>query len=137
LHNFSEGLAIGQSAASGQISLAVVLVVGFGLHNATEGFGITAPLAGQAIRPSRRHLAVLGIIGGLPTLVGTLLGSFFVNEVVSVVFLALAAGSILYVIIQLLKVAQKLSSGSTLYVGVLGGLSAGLVTDFIVTAAGV
>ena len=53
LHNFAEGLAIGQSAASGEISLAVLLIIGFGLHNATEGFGIVAPLAGDA-EPSRR-----------------------------------------------------------------------------------
>ena len=46
LHNFSEGLAIGQSAASGEISLALVLVIGFGLHNATEGFGIVGPFSG-------------------------------------------------------------------------------------------
>ena len=47
LHNFAEGLAIGQSAASGEIALATMLVIGFGLHNATEGFGIVAPLAGR------------------------------------------------------------------------------------------
>ena len=51
LHNFSEGLAIGQSAASGAIDLALVLVIGFGLHNATEGFGIVGPFSGQE-RPS-------------------------------------------------------------------------------------
>src|SRR6185437_10309355 len=45
LHNFAEGLAIGQSAAQGEIALATVLVIGFALHNATEGFGIVAPLA--------------------------------------------------------------------------------------------
>ena len=51
LHNFSEGLAIGQAANSGAISLATILIVGFGLHNTTEGFGIAAPLtAGN--RPS-------------------------------------------------------------------------------------
>jgi len=137
LHNFSEGLAIGQSAAQGQISLAVVLVVGFGLHNATEGFGITAPLAGRTTRPSWGQLAVLGIIGGLPTVVGTLLGGVFVNDIVSMVFLALAAGSILYVIVQLLGVAQKLGHGYSLYLGLLLGLFAGFATDFIVTAAGV
>ena len=48
LHNFAEGLAIGQSAASGEIALATLLVIGFGLHNATEGFGIVAPLAGDS-----------------------------------------------------------------------------------------
>ena len=52
LHNFAEGLAIGQSAARGEISLALVLVIGFALHNATEGFGIVAPLAGET--PSGR-----------------------------------------------------------------------------------
>ena len=45
LHNFSEGLAIGQSAATGATSLALLLVIGFALHNATEGFGIAAPLS--------------------------------------------------------------------------------------------
>ena len=137
LHNFSEGLAIGQSAASGQISLALVLVVGFGLHNATEGFGITAPLAAQTARPSWGQLAVLGVIGGGPTVIGTLLGAVFVNDVVSLAFLALAAGSILYVIVQLVGVALKLRRGFTLYVGMLLGLFAGLATDFVITAAGV
>ncbi len=137
LHNFSEGLAIGQSAAAGRLSFAVVLVVGFGLHNATEGFGITAPLAAQTRRPGWGQLALLGLIGGLPTLVGTLLGAVFVNDVVSLAFLALAAGSIIYVIVQLVGVALRLRRGMTLYVGILAGLAAGLITDFIVTAAGV
>ncbi len=137
LHNFSEGLAIGQSAASGQLSLAVVLVVGFALHNATEGFGITAPLAGSGPRASWRQLALLGLIGGGPTLVGTLLGSVYVDEALSLAFLALAAGSIIYVIVQLVGVALKLNRGYTLYGGILIGLVAGFVTDFIVTAAGV
>jgi ZIP family zinc transporter len=137
LHNFSEGLAIGQSAAAGQISLAVVLVIGFGLHNATEGFGITAPLAAQEARPGWGQLAVLGVIGGGPTLVGTLLGGVFVNDVVSMAFLALAAGSIIYVVIQLLAVALRLGRGMAFYAGILGGLFAGFATDFIVSAAGV
>lgn len=91
LHNFSEGLAIGQSAASGEISLAVLLIVGFGLHNATEGFGIVAPMAGQSSRPSWSFLAALGLIGGGTTLVGTLIGQSFVNDAVSVGFLGLGS----------------------------------------------
>lgn len=137
LHNFSEGLAIGQSAASSQISLAVVLVVGFGLHNATEGFGITAPMAAQTERPSWGQLAVLGVIGGGPTLIGTLLGGVFVNDVVSLGFLALAAGSIMYVVIQLIAVALRLGRGFPFYGGILGGVFAGFATDFVVIAAGV
>jgi len=136
LHNFSEGLAIGQSAAAGEISLAVLLIVGFGLHNATEGFGIVAPLAGEPNRPSWGFLALLGVIGGGPTLVGTLVGQSFVNETVSVAFLAAAAGSILYVIVQLLRVAQSLGRRILMYWGLVVGLLLGFVTDFVIVAAG-
>jgi len=45
LHNFSEGLAIGSAASGGELALALALIVGFGEHNATEGFGIAAPSA--------------------------------------------------------------------------------------------
>ncbi|MCU1551740.1 MAG: putative metal cation transporter [Glaciihabitans sp.] len=137
LHNFSEGLAIGQSAAGGRLNVAVVLVVGFALHNATEGFGITAPLAGGARRPGWLQLGLLGLIGGVPTLAGTLLGGVFVSDLVSTIFLALAAGSIFYVIVQLVVVSVKLGRGMGFYVGALAGILAGFATDFVVTAAGV
>ena len=136
LHNFSEGLAIGQSAASNQISLAIVLIIGFGLHNATEGFGIVAPLSGAETRPSWRFLALLGVIGGGPTFIGTLLGHVWVNETVSVAFLALAAGSILYVVIQLINVNQKLGYKTLVAWMLLAGLFLGFATDFIIEAAG-
>jgi len=136
LHNFSEGLAIGQSAAAGQISLAIPLVIGFALHNATEGFGIVGPMAGEAKRPTWGFLAILGFIGGGPTLVGTLLGQSFVNDTVSVAFLALAAGSILYVVVQLLRVAQNLGHRTLMYWGLLAGLMLGFGTDFVIAAVG-
>jgi zinc transporter, ZIP family len=136
LHNFSEGLAIGQSAASGELRLAVLLIIGFGLHNATEGFGIVGPMAAAEQRPSWALLGVLGLIGGGPTFVGTILGQAFVNEAVYVTFLALAAGSILYVVVQLLKVAFKLNRTWALYWGLFAGLLLGFATDFVVTAAG-
>jgi ZIP family zinc transporter len=136
LHNFSEGLAIGQSAAKGEVSLALMLIIGFALHNATEGFGIVAPLAGEAERPSWRYLGMLGLIGGGPTFVGTLVGQSFVNETVFLGFLALAAGSILYVIVQLLGVAHKLGHKELLMWGVLIGLLVGFATDYVLVAAG-
>ena len=52
MHNFAEGLAIGVSARAGAISLATVLIIGFALHNATEGFGIVGPLGD--VKPSWR-----------------------------------------------------------------------------------
>jgi len=143
LHNFAEGLAIGQSAASGEIALALMLVIGFGLHNATEGFGIVAPLAadvdgnGDVRRPSWAFLLLLGAIGGGPTFVGTLIGHGFTSEPISVAFLTLAAGSLIYVITQLIGVASRARRTDLLAYGILIGLVAGFLTDAIVTAAGV
>jgi ZIP family zinc transporter len=136
LHNFAEGLAIGQSAAAGEVSLALVLIVGFGLHNATEGFGIVAPLAGDGARPSWRFLALLGLVGGGPTFVGTVVGQAWVNEFVSVAFLTLAAGSILYVVIELLNVNRGFGLKRLVTWGLLVGLLAGFLTDWILVAAG-
>jgi zinc transporter, ZIP family len=143
LHNFAEGLAIGQSAASGEIGLALMLVIGFGLHNATEGFGIVAPLAGdidtdgEVRRPSWGFLLSLGLVAGGPTFVGTLVGHGFTSEPVSVAFLSLAAGSLLYVITQLISVAARSRRNDLLAYGLLIGLLAGFLTDAIVTLAGV
>ena len=136
LHNFSEGLAIGQSAASDQISLAVVLIIGFGLHNATEGLGICAPLTGDKEKPSWGFLGLLGLIGGAPTFFGTLVGQFWVSEAVSIVFFALAAGSILYVVMELLNVGRVLASKTLVTWGVMLGLFLGFGTDFILKATG-
>lgn len=136
LHNFSEGLAIGQSAAADEISLAIVLGIGFGLHNATEGLGICAPLAGDEQRPSWGFLGLLGLIGGGPTFLGTLLGQAWVNESVSIVFLSLAAGSILYVVMELLNIGRVLSSKTLVTWGVFLGLFLGFMTDFILKASG-
>ena len=136
LHNFSEGLAIGQSAAADQVSLAIVLIIGFGLHNATEGLGICAPLTGDREQPSWGFLALLGLIGGGPTFIGTVVGQAWVNEPVMILFFALAAGSILYVVMELLNVGRALASKTVVTWGILLGLFLGFATDFILVAAG-
>jgi ZIP family zinc transporter len=136
LHNFAEGLAIGQSAAAGELSLALTLVVGFALHNATEGFGIVAPLASQAERPSWSFLAVLGLTAGGPTVIGTLVGQAFVSQTISVLFLGLAGGSILYVVIEMLHVNRMQGMKLLMTAGLLVGFYLGFATDFILGAAG-
>jgi ZIP family zinc transporter len=136
LHNFGEGLAIGGSAAQGKIALATVLVTGFALHNATEGFGIVAPLASDTETPGWGFLLLLGLIGGGPTMIGTLVGRQFSSDPVSLVFLTLAAGSILYVIIQLVAIALRGGHRSLLYWGLWTGLVAGFATDMLLTAGG-
>ncbi len=136
LHNFAEGLAIGQSAATGELGLALVLIIGFGLHNATEGFGIVAPLSGEEERPSWMFLAMLGLIGGGPTFLGTLVGQAWVSEALSIAFLALAGGSILYVVIELLHVNRSFGFKRLISWGIVVGLMAGFVTDWVLVAAG-
>jgi ZIP family zinc transporter len=136
LHNFSEGLAIGQSAHAGEISLAVLLVVGFALHNATEGFGIVGPLAAGGVRASWPYLAVAGLVAGGPTFLGTLVGVAYTSQYVSVLFLALAGGAIVYVIAEILNVGRRLGAWELTVWGVLGGFFLAVATELLIVAAG-
>ncbi len=63
-------------------------------------------------------------------------GQAWVSTAVSVVFLALAAGSILYVVMELLNVSRAFGSKSATTYGILLGLILGFGTDFILVAAG-
>ncbi len=136
MHNFGEGLAIGTSAAAGKISLALLLVIGFGAHNATEGFGVVAPLAATGQRAPWRRLVLLGLIAGGPTFVGTLVGVEVTTPLLAILFLALAAGSILYVVIELLAVARATRLKELVAWAILLGIALGFATDAIVSAAG-
>ncbi len=135
LHNFSEGLAIGQSSATGATSLALILVIGFALHNATEGFGIAGPLASGEL-PSWRFLGGLGLIGGGPTFVGGVVGYSFVSPLLSIAFLGLAAGALVFVFNEMMAASRRLSVPMMATTALLIGLLAGFGTDFILTAAG-
>jgi zinc transporter, ZIP family len=137
VHNFGEGLAIGQAAAASQMSLAVTLIIGFSLHNATEGFGICGPMSGEGTRPSWRFLAALGLIGGAPTFLGTLLGQSWSSQSATVIFFAVAAGSILYVVQELFAVNRKYGHTVLVMWLVLSGLMLGFATDFVIQAAGI
>ena len=137
VHNFGEGLAIGQAAAASEIALAVTLIIGFGLHNATEGFGICGPLSGAGIVPSWRLLALLGLIGGAPTFLGTVVGQAWTSDAMSVVFFTIAGGSILYVVQELFAVNRKYGHPVLIAWLLMAGIVLGFATDFVVTAAGV
>ena len=130
LHNFSEGLAIGQSYASGSITLALTLVIGFGLHNMTEGFGISAPLSNY--KPTLGYLALLGLIGGGPTFLGAIIGSFWVSPLISVLFLALSGGAIIYVIKELLYHGKISGEGFATMSSIVCGFMLGFVTLVLV-----
>ncbi len=99
LHNFSEGLAVSAAFALGEAALGTLLIVGFMLHNATEGLAIVAPLGRERVR--LRDLVSLGVIGGAPTIAGALVGGLFFSPVLSVLFLAMGAGAIAQVLAQI------------------------------------
>jgi ZIP family zinc transporter len=136
IHNFGEGLAIGQSAAADEVALALVLIVGFALHNATEGFGIVGPMAGERDRPSWGFLALLGVVGGLPTFLGTAVGYAWVSEGLQVLFFAIAAGSILFVVMELFHVCRNYATPVLVTWMILAGIFLGFATDFVLEAAG-
>jgi ZIP family zinc transporter len=135
LHNLSEGLAIGGSAASGATSLALVLVIGFALHNATEGFGIAAPLA-SGERPGWRFLGLTGLIGGGPTFLGGAIGYLFAAPLVSIGFLGLAAGALIFVFGEMNSVARRSATPLAANAALLAGLLVAFGTDFLLIAAG-
>jgi ZIP family zinc transporter len=64
------------------------------------------------------------------------IGQSFQNETVFAAFLALAAGSILYVVIELLAVARKLGHKDMTTWGIVVGLILGFATDFVLSAVG-
>jgi ZIP family zinc transporter len=138
LHNFSEGLAIGNTARAGELALALTLIIGFGLHNATEGFGIAAPLAAEKTerKVSWGFIALCGLIGGGPTFLGTIVGFSYTSELVSVLFLALAGGAVVYVIGELLGTGRKLDAPVWSGWGITLGVLAGFLTDFLLVYAG-
>lgn len=135
-HNFSEGLAIGQSYASGAIGLALMLIIGFAAHNTTEGFGIAAPLTNLSKRPSNRFLLLAGLVGGGPTFIGTLLGSMWSSPVAYVFFLALAGGALVYVTMLMYSSGRQQVTNDILMLGMFIGLTAGFLTDLLVSLAG-
>jgi ZIP family zinc transporter len=134
LHNFAEGLAIGVSAQAGEVGLATVLIVGFALHNATEGFGIVGPLSG--VRPSWRWLGTAGLIAGGPTFVGAMLGYQVTSDALELLFFALAGGAILYVIGEIWSGVRR-HGHTELGLYMLGaGFLLGVATDLVVAYGG-
>jgi ZIP family zinc transporter len=134
LHNFAEGLAIGVSARAGEIGLATVLIIGFALHNATEGFGIIGPLGD--IKPSWRWLALAGLIGGGPTFLGSIVGYNVTSEPLELLFYAVAGGAILYVIGEIGHGMRRYGHRELGLVLLACGFAAGALTDLVVAYGG-
>lgn len=131
LHNLGEGLAIGSAYAAGAIALTTLLIVGFALHNGTEGFGIVAPLGKANLRP--RDPILMGLIAGGPTILGALIGAVFYSDALAALFFALAAGAILYVVIELVPIAYTREHRHLILIGVTIGIIAMYLTELLLS----
>ena len=137
LHNLGEGLAIGAAFALGQAALGTFLILGFTLHNITEGVGIVSPLIGN--RPRFRHFLFLALVAGGPAILGTWVGGFAFDPVLASIFLAVGLGAILQVIWEVGKLlardSAKVKMPVTNWVN-LGGAVVGIAlmyfTEFLV-----
>ena len=127
LHNFGEGLAIGAAFAAGSAGLGTFLVLGFALHNVTEGIGIAAPML--RARPPLWAFPALTLLAGGPAIVGLWLGSLAFAPQWSALALAIGAGAILQVMVEvgayLLRQSadrQKALFSPAVIAGLLGGI---------------
>jgi zinc transporter, ZIP family len=134
-HNFGEGLAIGASAASGATAVALALIVGFGLHNATEGFGVAAPLVGRVV-PTWAQIGLAGLIAGGPTFIGTILGYSFYSPTLSVFFLAIAVGALVFVIGELWSMLRRTGLTASVTATMCAGFFIALATELFLDING-
>ena len=133
-HNLGEGLAIGAAYNVGEIALGTFLVVGFIIQNITEGLGIIAPVLRD--RPSIGRLALMGLIGGAPAILGAWIGGYTPSPFLAVLFLAIGTGAIFEVVYEIGKLIQKDNAREsmplTIFSGVLTGMLLLWVTGLLI-----
>lgn len=133
-HNLGEGLAIGAAYNVGEIALGTFLVVGFIIQNITEGLGIIAPVLRD--RPTIGNLALMGLIGGAPAILGAWIGGYAPSPFLAVLFLAIGAGAIFQVIYEIAKLIRKDTArepmSMTVFSGVLTGMMLLWVTGLLI-----
>jgi ZIP family zinc transporter len=134
LHNFAEGLSIGVSASTGEISLATVLIIGFALHNATEGFGIVGPLGD--VQPSWGWVVIAGLVAGGPTFLGSIVGYNVSSSAMELLFYAVSGGAILYVIGEVWNAMRRFGHRELGLWLLSLGFFVGIATDLIVAYGG-
>jgi zinc transporter ZupT len=125
LHNLGEGLAIGAAYNVGEIALGAFLVVGFIIQNITEGLGIIAPILRD--RPGIATLALMGLVGGAPAILGAWIGGFAPNATLAVLFLAVGTGAVFEVVYEIAKLIQKDTARQPMPFTVFSGVVAGML----------
>lgn len=125
LHNLGEGLAIGAAYNVGEIALGAFLVIGFIIQNITEGLSIVAPVLRD--RPGLKHLALMGLIAGVPAIFGAWLGGFIPSPTLNVLFLAIGTGAVFEVVYEVAKLIRRDVEREPMPLTVFSGLTAGML----------
>jgi zinc transporter ZupT len=130
IHNLGEGLAIGGAYALGAVAVGTMLIIGFAIHNLTEGIAVVAPVLRAPF--SRWHLVWLGLLAGGPTIAGAILGGLSYSPVLAVLFLAIGAGAIFQVVIEITRYQLSRAGFAALTNGYgVAGLAAGFAIMYI------
>lgn len=122
LHNLSEGLGIGAAYAIGSVAFGTFLVVGFTIQNVTEGLAIVAPLAKS--KPQIGRLLALGLLAGAPAIVGAWIGSVAFNASLAALLFGVAAGAVVQVA-EVIWPAMRDSAGRAVNFLSLAGIAVG------------
>lgn len=120
LHDMPEGIAIA-AGYSASTMLGPVLVMAIGLHNIPEGMATAAPLRAGGISGAR-VIAVNALVS-LVTPLGTLIGFFILkaSPALNSLLLALAAGAMIYIVIEKLLPVSLGNNGFWAMAGATGG----------------
>jgi zinc transporter ZupT len=81
------------------------LILGFTLHNITEGVAISAPLVKTP--PPIRTFILLILVAGAPAILGVWVGGFSFNPILATIFLAIGLGAILQVVWEVGKLVAR------------------------------
>ena len=135
LHNFGEGLAIGASVVLGEIALSTFLIVGFMIHNTTEGLAIVSPLAKTKVRRMIGKIIIMGLIAGVPTIIGTWIGGFIYSPVAAIIFLSIGAGAIFQVVFLIYQgmAKEETERGGKIMsdASIIAGFAAGMLIMYV------
>ena len=139
LHNIPEGMSVGVTFAGAMIGDAGItmagafaLAVGIAIQNFPEGAIISMPLRSEGV--SRKRAFAYGALSGIVEPVGAFVTILLAEQIISAlpVFLAFAAGAMIYVVVE--ELIPEAQSGTHSNIGTVG-VAIGFVIMMILDVA--
>ena len=139
LHNIPEGMSVGVTFAGAMIGDAGItmagafaLAAGIAIQNFPEGAIISMPLRSEGV--SRKRAFVYGALSGIVEPIGAFITILLAEQIVSAlpVFLAFAAGAMIYVVVE--ELIPEAQAGAHSNIGTVG-VAIGFVIMMILDVA--